>query len=190
MVNLQERILDGSLCAQIEVVVSSSADAAGVALARALGLPVRVVERHRLADDEFQRTITEATGEVDLVCMAGFLFLWKIPAKYEGRVINIHPALLPDFGGKGFYGRRVHEAVLKAGRAVSGCTVHYCDNEYDQGAIILQRTVAVRPEDTPDALAARVFAEEREAYPETIRMIASGQVRYEGGRVVFADSAA
>jgi folate-dependent phosphoribosylglycinamide formyltransferase PurN len=103
--------------------------------------------------------------------MAGFLSLWRIPEAFLGRVINIHPALLPEFGGREMYGRRVHEAVLAAGKTVSGCTVHYCDNEYDHGPVILQRQVPVLPTDTADDLAARVFAEECIAYPEAIRRI-------------------
>ena len=104
--------------------------------------------------------------------MAGFSCLWRIPLGFEGRVINIHPAMLPEFGGRGYYGRRVHEAVLAAGRTTSGCTVHYCDNEYDHGATILQRTVPVLPDDTPDTLADRVFREECIAYPEAITIVA------------------
>ena len=106
------------------------------------------------------------------MCMAGFSCLWRIPPGFEGRVINIHPALLPDFGGRGYYGLRVHEAVLAAGCKTSGCTVHYCDNEYDHGPTILQRTVPVLSDDTPDTLADRVFREERIAYPEAIRIVA------------------
>jgi phosphoribosylglycinamide formyltransferase-1 len=104
--------------------------------------------------------------------MAGFLQLLPIPEDFRRRVINIHPALLPAFGGKGMYGRLVHEAVLATEATVSGCTVHFADNEYDHGPIILQRTVPVREDDTPDTLAARVFEQECEAYPEAIEWFA------------------
>ena len=185
VLNLYECIRNGTLDAEISVVVSSRGDAKGVERARAAGLNTIVVERRMLDDDAFQKELSHAVGDPGLVCMAGFLSLWRIPESLAGKVINIHPALLPDFGGKGMYGRHVHEAVIKAGRVVSGCTVHYCDNEYDHGPIILQREVAVRPSDTVDSLSARVFDEECIAYPEAIRLIADGRVRYESGRVVF-----
>jgi folate-dependent phosphoribosylglycinamide formyltransferase PurN len=114
--------------------------------------------------------------------MAGFLQLLRIPDDFAGRVLNIHPALLPAFGGQGMYGRRVHKAVLAAGVKESGCTVHVADNEYDHGPIVLQRTVEVRPDDTPEALADRVFAAECEAYPEAIRLFAEGKLRLDGRR--------
>jgi folate-dependent phosphoribosylglycinamide formyltransferase PurN len=144
-----------------------------------LGLPAVVVERKLLSTAAFQAGITEAIADAELVCMAGFLSLWSIPDAWFGRVINIHPALLPRFGGFGMHGRHVHEAVLAAGETVSGCTVHFCDNEYDHGPIILQRTVPVLPNDTPDSLAARVFEQECIAYPEAIRLIAEKRIRLE-----------
>jgi phosphoribosylglycinamide formyltransferase-1 len=103
--------------------------------------------------------------------MAGFLSLWEIPPELHGLVLNIHPALLPKFGGKGMHGHHVHEAVLAAGETESGCTVHYADNTYDTGPIIVQRRVPVRPGDTADTLAARVFEQECIAYPEAIRIV-------------------
>lgn len=107
----------------------------------------------------------------DLVLLAGWLHLIQIPPDFRRRVLNIHPSLLPAFGGKGMYGRHVHEAVLKAGAAVSGCTVHYADDAYDTGPIVLQRSVPVLPDDTPDTLAHRVFEAECEAYPEAIQLV-------------------
>ena len=98
-------------------------------------------------------------------------------------MVNIHPALLPNFGGKGFYGHRVHEAVLASGARASGCTVHFVDNVYDHGPIILQRQVPILDDDTPEALATRVFAAECEAYPEALRLIARGKVAIEAGKV-------
>ena len=186
LVNLQQLIDEGLLDAQIDVVISSRGDVAGVERARKLGLRTVVVERRGQTTELFSRRITEVVGEVDLVGMAGFLAFWRIPDEFLGRVINIHPALLPDFGGKGMYGHYVHEAVLAAGRTESGCTVHYCDNHYDHGPIIVQRKVPVLPEDTPDTLADRVFEQECLAYPEAIQMIADGQVRLEAGSVVRA----
>jgi folate-dependent phosphoribosylglycinamide formyltransferase PurN len=111
------------------------------------------------------------------------LQLLQVPDDFQGRVMNIHPALIPAFCGKGFYGHRVHEAVLADGAKVSGCTVHFVDNEYDHGPIILQRTVPVLDDDTPDSLAARVFVQECEAYPQAIKWFAEGRLRLEGRKV-------
>src|SRR5207253_7165627 len=108
----------------------------------------------------------------------------RVPDDYLGRVMNIHPALIPAFCGKGFYGHRVHEAVLQAGVKVTGCTVHFADNEYDHGPIILQRTVPVLDDDTAETLAQRVFEQECEAYPEAIHLFAEGRLGLEGRRVL------
>lgn len=184
MLNLHDRILDGTLPARIDVVISSRANAKGVERAQARGLRVVLVPRKENSEEEFQRKITEAVREVDLVCMAGFLSLWKIPPEFTGRVMNIHPALLPAFGGPGMYGEKVHRAVLAAGAKESGCTVHFCDNEYDEGPIILQRRIAVLDSDTEETLAARVFEQECLAYPEAVRLFAEGKISLVDGQVV------
>lgn len=183
VLNLQEHIARGTLDARILRVVSSRPDAAGVARVAQAGLNVVVVDRKSLGDEAFQSGITEAVAGADLVCMAGFLSLWKIPPTLIGRVINIHPALLPAFGGKGMYGMRVHRAVLESGAKESGCTVHFCDNEYDHGPVILQRRVPVRNDETPDTLAQRVFEAECELYPEVIQLFAEGRIKLNGDRV-------
>jgi phosphoribosylglycinamide formyltransferase-1 len=121
-----------------------------------------------------------------LVCLAGWLHLLPIPDDFRYRVLNIHPSLLPAFGGKGMYGRRVHEAVLNYGAKISGCTVHFADDTYDTGPIILQKCVPVADNDTPETLAARVFAVECEAYPEAIQLVGFGRVQVQGRRVVTA----
>ena len=169
--NFIDLIAAKSLDASIKVVVSSSPDAGGNEKARRAKIPLVVVDRKA---GDFSDAITQAVDphKVDLVLLAGFLHLWKFPPQYKGRVLNIHPALLPDFGGKGMYGHRVHEAVLASGAKESGCTVHVADLEYDRGPILLQRKVKVKPGDTPDDLAARVFAEECVAYPEAVRKVA------------------
>jgi folate-dependent phosphoribosylglycinamide formyltransferase PurN len=125
-------------------------------------------------------------ARVELVIQAGFLSLWHVPPQYEGRVMNIHPALLPGFGGHGMFGHHVHEAVLAAGCKVSGCTVHFVTNEYDAGPIIVQRCVPVLESDTPDSLADRVFEQECVAYPEAIRLFAEGRLRIEDRAVRIA----
>ncbi len=183
--NLIDRIADGRLSAEIAAVVSSNPDAYGNERARRAGLRVAVVPRGApgFADAVFAAVRAAAP---DLVVMAGWLHLLPIPADFRFRVLNIHPALLPAFGGKGMYGRHVHEAVLAYGAKVSGCTVHFADDSYDTGPILVQRAVPVLDDDTPDALAARVYAAECEAYPEAIRRVAEGGWRVDGRRVIFA----
>ncbi len=184
--NLLGRIVGGRLRAEVALVVSNRYDAFGLERARHAGVPTAVVERSDCASrDEFGRRIFDhcRAAKVDLVCLGGFLQLLPVPDNFAGRVMNIHPSLIPAFCGKGFYGHRVHEAALEAGVKVSGCTVHFADNVYDHGPIILQRVVPVLDDDTADALAARVFEQECEAYPEAIRLFAEGRLRVEGRRV-------
>jgi folate-dependent phosphoribosylglycinamide formyltransferase PurN len=119
----------------------------------------------------------------DLVCLAGWLCLLDVPDRFLGRAINIHPALLPSFGGKGMYGQKVHRAVIDHGCKVSGCTVHFVDNTYDTGPIILQRTCVVAEGDTPETLAARVFQQEKIGYPEAIRLFQQNRLQIDGRRV-------
>jgi formyltetrahydrofolate-dependent phosphoribosylglycinamide formyltransferase len=177
MVNLEEQIRAGKLKAKIVQVIASTPKATGIQKAQNLGLPVELIARKQFGDSaSFSERVwsTIRASGADLVCLAGFLSLLHIPDDFQGRVINIHPALLPKFGGHGMWGHHVHEAVLQAGEKESGCTVHYATNEYDTGPIILQRHCPVLPGDTPDTLAARVMAEERIAYPEAIRMLQRG----------------
>ncbi len=183
MVNLHEHIREQHLNAQIDIVISSRADVAGVERAKQCGLPIILIERKKLSSADFQAEITEAVQSVDLVCMAGFLSLWHIPENFLGRVMNIHPALLPAFGGQGMFGHRVHEAVIAAGKKVSGCTVHFCDNEYDHGPIVLQRKVDVSTDDTVETLAGKVFEQECIAYPEAVRLFCEQRIRLADGRV-------
>lgn len=173
--NLIQKIAASQLDAKIELVISSSAKAKGLEFARDAGIPTMIVSPKDFASPE---AFSEATfrpcrdAKVDLVVMGGYLKHVLIPADFENRVVNIHPALLPSFGGAGFYGLKVHQAVLESGARVSGCTIHFVDNQYDHGPIILQRTVPVLDDDTPETLAARVFTAECEAYPEALRLVA------------------
>jgi len=185
--NFLERIAAGSLDVKIQVVVSSHPRAGGLQIARDAGVPAVVVERRSFAtDNEFGEAVFDICRQHDphLVAMAGFLKFAPVPADFDGRVVNIHPALIPSFCGQGFYGLKVHQAVLDYGAKVSGCTVHFVDNQYDHGPIILQRVVPVAEDDTPQTLAARVFAAECEAYPEALRWFAAGRLRIEGRRVL------
>jgi len=175
VLNIQKEINAGNLNAEIAVVISSRSVVKGVQRAKDAGLKVEIVRRKDFADIErFSCRIAEVLKEakVDLVVQAGWLCLWQIPTGYENKVMNIHPALLPSFGGQGMWGHHVHQAVLKAGCKVSGCTVHFCTNEYDKGLIIVQRCCEVRDDDDADTLAVRVFEQECIAYPQAIRMFA------------------
>ncbi|GAG36589.1 unnamed protein product, partial [marine sediment metagenome] len=170
----------GRLNAEIAVVISSRSRAGGVERAKNAGLDVKIIRKKDHATiDEFSRRIEEelAAANVEFVVQGGWLCLWKIPARYENRVMNIHPALLPSFGGKGMWGHYVHEAVLAAGCKISGCTVHFCTDEYDKGPIIVQRTCEVRETDNPETLAARVFEQECIAYPQAIKLFAEGRIK-------------
>ncbi len=182
--NLARNIENGSLPARIAIAISSHAGAGGIEKARAYGIPCLTID-YREHREDFSEAIARALDEagVELVALAGFIRHYRYPPEQEGRIMNIHPALLPAFGGKGFYGERVHEAVLRSGAKFSGCTVHFVTLEYDSGPIILQRVVPVLPADTPETLAARVFAEECIAYPEAIRLYAEGRLELSGGRV-------
>jgi phosphoribosylglycinamide formyltransferase 1 len=184
--NLIEKIAAGQLDARIELVITNNPAAGGLRFAREAGIRAEVIERRAFESNEaFSDAIFAAcrAASADLVVMGGFLKLVVIPPDFENRVVNIHNALIPAFCGKGFYGRRVHEAVLEYGAKLSGCTVHFSDNHYDHGPIILQRAVPVVDDDTPETLASRVFAAECEAYPDALRLIAAGRVRIEGRRV-------
>jgi phosphoribosylglycinamide formyltransferase-1 len=186
MLNIQECIARGELNAEIAVVISSLSTVAGVERARNAGFPVKVIRRKDFPNIEaFSVKLEEelAAAGVDLVIQGGWLCLWKIPPRYENRVMNIHPALLPSFGGQGMWGHHVHEAVLAAGCKVSGCTVHFCTNEYDRGPIIVQRTCPVLDDDTADTLADRVFEQECLAFPEAIRLFSEGRLQVAGNRV-------
>jgi formyltetrahydrofolate-dependent phosphoribosylglycinamide formyltransferase len=184
--NFLDRCADGRLPAQVVQVIASRADSFALERARQAGVCAAVIERKAAGSlEEFSQRIFEHCREqrAELVCLAGFLQLVQVPDDFRDRVMNVHPALIPAFCGKGFYGHHVHEAVLAAGAKVSGCTVHFADNEYDHGPIILQRSVAVLEDDTPDALARRVFDQECEAYPEAVRLFAEGRLLVEGRRV-------
>jgi phosphoribosylglycinamide formyltransferase-1 len=184
--NLLDRIAAGTLHAEIACVVSNKAEAFGLTRARQAGVPTTVIDRKECSSrEDFSARIFQRCREaaVDLVCMGGFLQLVQIPADFQGCVLNIHPALIPAFSGKGFHGLAVHRAALEAGVKVSGCTVHFADNEYDHGPIVSQHVVPVRDDDTPETLAARVFARECEAYPEAIHWFAEGRLSIEGRRV-------
>ena len=187
--NFVEEIAAGRLAAEIPLVIASRADCGGVARARQAGLRCEIVSRKAFPGvSAFSASIFDSCREakVDLVLLAGFLSLIEVPPDFEFRVMNIHPALIPAFCGKGFYGHKVHEAVLASGVKVSGCTVHFADNHYDHGPIIAQTCVNVHDGDTGDTLAARVFAAERRTYLEAIQLYIEGRLEVCGRRVRVA----
>jgi formyltetrahydrofolate-dependent phosphoribosylglycinamide formyltransferase len=184
--NILEYIKTGRLNAEIALVISSRSTVAGVEKAKNAGLNVKIIRKNDFPDiDKFSERIKAEliAAKVDLVIQAGWLCLWKIPKEYTDRVMNIHPALLPSFGGKGMWGHHVHQAVLNAGCKISGCTVHFCTNEYDRGPIIVQRCCQVKDDDSPQSLAERVFLQECIAYPEAIKLFAEDKLLIQNGKV-------
>ncbi len=177
--------IDAGLPAEIVCVVSSKKNAFGLQRAEGRGIPAVAVPRREFPNvgafnDALHETL--APYDLDLVCLLGFLSPFELREHYAGRTLNVHPALIPAFSGKGFYGHHVHDAVLQAGVKLTGATVHFASDEYDEGPILLQGAVPVQEDDTADSLAERVQALERELLPEAIRMIAEGRVRIEAGR--------
>lgn len=187
--NLIDRIAERRLRAQIVQVVASRPGIAAIGRAEAANVPVAVVDRRAFADrTDFSAAVFEPIREraADLVILGGFLALIDIPGEYADRVINIHPSLIPAFCGRGFHGEAVHRAALETGVKVSGCTVHFADQTYDTGPIILQEVVPVLDDDDPATLAARVFEAECRALPEAIALYAAGRLRIDGRRVRIA----
>jgi formyltetrahydrofolate-dependent phosphoribosylglycinamide formyltransferase len=185
LVNLVREINEGRLPVEIGRVLADRT-CTGIDKACAAGLDCEVVKRRSFESvTAFSNAVFDRlrSARTDLVILAGFLARLDIPEDFANRVMNIHPALIPAFCGHGMHGRHVHSAVLERGCTVSGCTVHFCDNEYDHGPIILQQTVPVQFDDTPETLAARVFDAECVAYPEAIRRYAAGRLEVHGHRV-------
>ncbi len=184
--NLIDRAQAHELDIEFVCVVSSRSDAYGLERARKHDIPAIPIVRtdyDSLAAFNTEIWDTVRRHGAELVVLAGFMSLLVIPDDFENRVVNVHPALIPAFCGKGMYGHHVHEAVLEYGVKLSGATVHFANNEYDAGPIILQDTVPVLDDDTPDTLAERVQAKERDLYPKAIKLFAEGRLRVEGRRV-------
>lgn len=177
----------GEIDGQVVLVIGTRSEAPALQRAAEKGVPTRVVSPRNLSEEEYAQRLLHALNEaqVDLVCLAGYMRLLPLPVvqAYAGRVMNIHPALLPLFGGKGMYGEHVHRAVLESGMKVSGCTVHFVDEHYDTGPIIVQRCVPVEEDDTWETLAARVLVQEHQAYVQAVKLFAEGRLRIEGRRV-------
>jgi len=188
VLNLLDKIDAGELDARVVRTIASRSDCAAIDRLAARGIDVQVSAGRRDMSPALYGAQTwpmiEEVG-ADLVCLAGFLRMLPVEDGWMGRMLNIHPGLLPEYGGRGMYGDRVHEAVLKNGAKESGCTVHVADDEYDHGPILVQRRVPVLEGDDVDRLAARVFEAECEAYPEAIRLYIDGRIHIDGGRVTI-----
>lgn len=189
---------EGRVDGQVVLALGNFAESPALARAKEMGLPVRVLpspSRGATPSQEaayataLQSRLEEATP--DLICLAGYLRRLPegIVRAWSGRILNTHPALLPAFGGQGMYGLRVHQAALDYGVKVSGCTVHFVDEAYDTGPIILQTTVPVQDDDTAETLAARVLSAEHHAYPQAIALLAEGRLRLDGRRVIVSPPA-
>lgn len=186
--NLIERHRQGTLKTEIAAVISTSRVTPGLEFANEAAIPAVVIDPSRFAAAEFSRRVFSAVDEFGArwAVLGGFLRRLEISDAWSGRVINIHPSLIPAFAGRGFYGSKVHHAVLDYGCKVSGCSVHFVDNEYDHGPIIAQHPVPVLPGDTVESLSARVFAAECRLYPAVINALADGQISVRG-RIVSLD---
>ena len=163
--NFHEHIQAGLLRAEVQVVVSNVADALGLEKARRYGYPAV----HAVGSEATNRVLVEY--DVDLICLAGYLKLYQPPEHLRRSVLNIHPSLIPMFCGPGFYGMIVHRAVHARGLKVSGCTVHFANEVYDEGPIVVQKCVPLEADDDPHAIADKVFAAECQAYPEAINLV-------------------
>ena len=176
--NLLRACRDGRVPAQVVLALASTPKAGGIPRLEAEGVPVAVVTRPAFPDDAAFSGECYARAEAagaELIALCGWLKKLEVPDRWAGRILNIHPALLPAFGGAGMWGMHVHRAVLAAGARESGCTVHLVDNVYDHGRILAQARVPVLAGDTPEALQQRVYAQEMRLYPEALAAyLASG----------------
>jgi len=190
--NLLARIDAGEVPGRVVVVVASRESAFGLTRARNHGIPAVAVSRKEHRDvGAFNDALHAALApyDVELVLLLGFLSPFETRGRYDRRTLNVHPALIPAFSGKGYYGHRVHDAVLEAGVKVTGATVHFVDGEYDHGPIVLQEAVPVRDDDTAESLAERVQEAERRLVPEAVRLFAAGRLQIDGRRVRMNDEA-
>lgn len=182
---LFDSLQKGSIEARIMLLISNNSDADAMEFARSVGIRTLHLSQKKFSSHaEFTAAMRSALREsnIDLIVLAGYMkkINSEIVAAYRGRIINIHPALLPEFGGPGMYGRHVHEAVLREGKKISGVTVHYVDEEFDHGNIILQERIPVLENDTPESLAERVLKVEHKILPIAVKQIADAHHHNQG----------
>ncbi len=179
----------GEIAGRFAVVIGTRADAPALERARVAGVATSVVSPRKYEGDDagYAEALLRILRrhEVDLICLAGYMRQLPnaVVGAYSGRILNVHPALLPLFGGQGMYGEHVHRAVIESGMKVSGCTVHLVDEHYDNGPIVVQIAVPVEEDDTPATLAARVIKAEHQAYVRAVQFCAEGRVQVDGRRV-------
>jgi len=187
-INLHDQIQGGYLNAEIACVVSSKSKAAGLQRAEEFGYPAHFIGRKKHdSDQSFSNAISALMLEhrVDLIVLAGFLKKYLPGPPFQERCLNIHPALIPAFCGKGFYGMNVHRAVWAKSCKISGCTVHLVNAHYDDGPIVVQKTVNLHDTDSPEDIRRKVFEKECEAYPEAIRYFIEDRIRFQDGRSII-----
>ena len=184
---IHRQIIQGNILGKIVMVFSNNPNCGAIKFAEENSIPIFIINAARYPNahtrDEFLLE-TCLKAEIDLICLAGFMKMLpqNIVKQYEYRILNIHPGLLPEFGGKGFYGTRVHEAVINTGKRESGATVHFVDEIYDHGPIILQKKVEVMATDTPESLAARVLKLEHELFPEVVKAFCENKIIMENNK--------
>ena len=184
---IHHQIIQGNILGKIVMVFSNNPNCGAIKFAEENSIPIFIINAARYPNahtrDEFLLEIC-LKAEIDLICLAGFMKMLpqNIVKQYEYRILNIHPGLLPEFGGKGFYGTRVHEAVINTGKRESGATVHFVDEIYDHGPIILQKKVEVMETDTPESLAARVLKLEHELFPEVVKAFCENKIIMENNK--------
>ncbi len=183
-------IHEGRLPARVTLLVSNNSNAGALELARSQTIPaVHLSQKQFASEEEYTDRMLAVLNEhhVDLIALAGYMK--RVPSRiidqFRNRIVNIHPALLPAFGGRGMYGIHVHEAVIASGATRSGATVHLVDEEYDRGPIVLQKSIDVSKDDTPESLAAKVLTVEHEIYPQALAAFAAGRVHIEGRRATI-----
>ena len=184
---IHRQIIEGNILGKIVMVFSNNPNCGAIKFAEENSIPIFIINAARYPNahtrDEFLLE-TCLKAEIDLICLAGFMKMLpqNIVKHYEYKILNIHPGLLPEFGGKGFYGTRVHEAVINTGKRESGATVHFVDEIYDHGPIILQKKVEVMETDTPESLAARVLKLEHELFPEVVKAFCENKIIMENNK--------
>lgn len=190
--NLLTHIASGLVKATVSIVISSREEVYGIERAKKWGIPYDIIPYKQYKSDlkTYSEKITEIldSHQVDLVVFGGFMSHYLIPESYVNRVINIHPAIIPSFCGKGYYGIKVHKAVLEQGVKITGCTVHFVDEGYDTGPIIYQEAIKVYNHDTPESLQQRVTKLEREVYPRVIQAIVENRVLINGRKITLLNS--
>jgi phosphoribosylglycinamide formyltransferase-1 len=190
---LLEGCASGQIAGRIAVVIATRSDAPALERARMAGTASVVVSPRKYENDEagYAAILLKILQrhQIQLICLAGYTRMLPLPVvqEYRDRIMNIHPALLPFFGGRGMYLEHVHQAVLESGMKISGCTVHFVDEQYDTGPIILQTAVPVLDDDTPATLAARILPEEHRTYVRAAQLFAAGRLRVEGRRVFCSE---